>query len=323
MRPLRVDQSSPAAPERKGDLLRYADRFSSGAVRIPPPDQRHAQPEIPNENGRLPRSNPPRETVFLDLTWEPLVLVEPQPTAYDLRFAVMGFPTRVSPLFFVTMALLGYGGAMGNGLFPPAVALSMWVGVGFVSILLHEMGHTLLMRRYGLPSRIVLYHFGGLAIPEGSYYGTRLQPQHQMAISAAGPGIQLALAALIVAALAAGGFYIPVPGSGIMSYLIPESLSGERPLPPAIAMIVFYALQVNIYWALLNLVPIYPLDGGQISRELLIYFRVPDAVRKSLMISVATAIVLVAYFLKDPPQTYMALMFGVLGFQCYTTLQRF
>ena len=265
------------------------------------------------------------------------MLTEPPPTAYDLRFPVLGFQTRVSPFFFLMMAVLGYQEAMANGIlmtflgygvqdrlyFSPVAALGMWIGVGFGSILLHELGHSLTMRRYGLPSRIVLYHFGGLAIPEGAYFGARLQSQQQMAISAAGPGIQLVLAVSIIAALALGGFHIPGGELGLMGKLIPPSLSGERLLPPALGLIVFFTLQVNIYWALLNLVPIYPLDGGQISREMFLYFRVPDATRKSLMLSVASAIVLVVYFLQDPPQVYMAIMFGMLGYQSFATLQRY
>ncbi len=46
------------------------------------------------------------------------------------------------------------------------ILLLMWIAAVFVSILIHELGHALAMRRYGISSYIVLYHFGGLAIPD-------------------------------------------------------------------------------------------------------------------------------------------------------------
>ena len=56
-------------------------------------------------------------------------------------------------------------------------------------------------------------------------------------------------------------------------------------------MLTFDLLQVNIYWGILNLMPIYPLDGGQVARELFIA-NDHDGARKALQLSLATAVVL-------------------------------
>ena len=206
------------------------------------------------------------------------MLAEPGRTAYDINFQVLNIPVRVSIYFFLMAAALGYNRAINAAvIMPPIASLAIWTGVVFFSILLHELGHSLVMRRFGITSRIVLYHFGGLAIPDGGAFGRRLGPRDHIAISAAGPGIQLLFAALVVAFLSASNYRIPGSEFGIMKYLIPSGLSGDRAMPPGMWGMTYDLLSVNIYWALLNLVPIYPLDGGQISREMFLLFNVPDA----------------------------------------------
>mgnify|MGYP000965581192 FL=1 len=93
-----------------------------------------------------------------------MFLSEPGRTGYDLNFSCFGFPVRVHPAFFIMPLLLG------NGLITPAVnqgvGLLVVTGIFFVSILIHEIGHAVAFRYFGIPSRIVLYWMGGLAIPE-------------------------------------------------------------------------------------------------------------------------------------------------------------
>ena len=57
----------------------------------------------------------------------------PQPTPYDLRFSVAGIPVTVHPLFWLIALLLGSTGDI--------LLVPIWVGVIFVSILVHELGH--------------------------------------------------------------------------------------------------------------------------------------------------------------------------------------
>src|SRR5262245_16689597 len=80
--------------------------------------------------------------------------------------------------------------------------------VVFVSILVHELGHALMMRRYGREAHIVLYLMGGLAIEGGgssfgSFGGFRSRGSRttteQVMISAAGPGAGYVLAGVMIA----------------------------------------------------------------------------------------------------------------------------
>ncbi|GAF97863.1 unnamed protein product, partial [marine sediment metagenome] len=69
-----------------------------------------------------------------------MFLAEPPPTQADLNFRLFGFNVRVSPWFWLLAVILGAGG-IGGGT-PPREIL-IWVAVVFVSILVHEFGHTL------------------------------------------------------------------------------------------------------------------------------------------------------------------------------------
>ena len=65
------------------------------------------------------------------------------------------------------------------------------------SILIHELGHALAYARFGQPARVVLYHFGGLAIPESWGRRRHLPPAERFIVSAAGPLAQLLVAAAV------------------------------------------------------------------------------------------------------------------------------
>ena len=177
-----------------------------------------------------------------------MIFAEPSPTQADVHFRVLGFPVRVHPMFWVVTLLLSGGGE-------PASA-AIWVAAVFVSILVHELGHALLQRFYGGRSHIVLHGMGGLAIAEG----VRYTPWRQVLISLAGPFAGFALAAVLCAAVLAGGVSIDVR----WPYLIPGPMDSRFTRE-----LLFDLLQINILWGLLNLAPIYPLDGGRVARELL------------------------------------------------------
>lgn len=106
----------------------------------------------------------------------------------------------------------------------------------FSSVALHELGHALVARRYGLNTRdITLYPFGGMANLEG-----RPTPGWpEAAIAAAGPGVNLALAVLA------------------LPLVLVE-------LPLARGFVI-----VNLLMGVLNLLPAFPMDGGRILRSLL------------------------------------------------------
>ena len=246
-----------------------------------------------------------------------LLFQPPPPTRYDLNFRLAGFPVRVHPLFWLIAVLLGY--SAGN-----IVQILVWVMVVFISILVHEFGHALAFRRYGLSSQIVLHFAGGLTIPESTYWGSRwasvaLGPNQNIFISLAGPVAGFLLAALVILGVILSG------GSVITTRLlgfIPIPALASLPFGGSVLSIFATALLwVNIFWGIINLLPVYPLDGGSVTRNILIQTDPVGGVRKSLWVSViAGAVIAIAafFFLRS---LYMALLFGFLAFQSYQSLQ--
>jgi len=246
-----------------------------------------------------------------------LLFQVPPPTRYDLNFSLAGFPVRVHPLFWLIAVLLGYSSG-------DPLQILIWVLVVFISILVHELGHALAFRRYGLSSQIILHFAGGLTVPESTRWGSRwanvaLGPNQNIFISLAGPGAGFLLALLVIAGVVVSG------GSVLTTRLL-----GVIPIP-AIAFLPFGGnvlssfvtalLWVNIFWGVINLMPIYPLDGGSVTRNVLLQADPVNGVRKSLWISViAGALIALAafFFLRS---LYMAILFGFLAFQSYQALQ--
>ena len=248
-----------------------------------------------------------------------MILAEPQPTAADLEFSLLGVPVRVSAWFWVAAALLGWNvcqALAGSDQRELLRLLVAWVGVVFVSLLVHELGHALAYRRFGQAAHVVLYHFGGLAIP--TPWGRRnLGPFQRLLVSAAGPFAQLALAALIVVGLKAAGFRVPFP---IESLREPLGLTVGQPLPSQLtAALVWFLLQVNIFWPLINLIPVPPLDGGQIAREALTLLGVDNAPRIAGLLGAVTG-GLVAFWAYSRGEPFLGIMFAMLAVSCWQNL---
>jgi len=256
-------------------------------------------------------------------------LAEPAATPYDLSFHVFGIRVRISPWFWLAALFLGWNQTNSD---QRALLLTLWVGAVLLSILVHELGHALAMRFYGIRSYIVLYHFGGLAIPEqySSFlgYGGRRQresPISEIVISAAGPAAQLGLALAIALTMKLSGFRMqsPVP---FLEYVLPLQegrLIASRPLE----VMLYFLMLVSVLWALLNLLPVYPLDGGQIARNVFTLFSPAGGIRYSLILSVLTGAAVAIYFLvaddRGNTQWLPAIMFGLLAYSSFQILQAY
>ena len=194
------------------------------------------------------------------------MLAEPQSTAADLQFELLGIRIRVSAWFWLAAGLLGWSVCQSFSLGDQRTLLQMlaiWIGVVFVSLLVHEMGHALAYRRFGQSAEIVLYHFGGLAIP--TTWGRRhLKPAQRLLVAAAGPLAQFSFAALVVVMLKVAGYAAPFPIPAISSAL--GLYAGRDFSSPLVYALFDFVLYVNVFWPLLNLIPVPPLDGGQIVR---------------------------------------------------------
>jgi Zn-dependent protease len=256
--------------------------------------------------------------------------VEPPQTPWDVHFSVLGFPVRIHPLFWLVGALLGFSGGKDAG-----IHLLIWFVAFFSSILIHELGHALMIRRFGRPAHIVLYAMGGLAI-EGrpsagfgspwsfdSYTGFQSRqrtPGEQIVISAAGPGIQFVLLGLIVLfVLGTGGTIKPVI-AGFMPYL-DSDLGGELGKNPNLNYLVALLIQINLWWPIINLLPVLPLDGGQIAMQVLTHQDPWGGTQRALWLSVITGGAM-AIFALATNQTWTMFLFASLAASSFMTLQQ-
>jgi Zn-dependent protease len=177
-----------------------------------------------------------------------------------LRLSVLGFPVRIDLSFVLVMAFLGYGSGTTFG------RIVLWVVIGAVAVLAHELGHALVARTTGADPTIELHGFGGV---------TRFAPPAPMsrlrslAVTLAGPAVGVVVGVVLLLALPRDTF---VPGS-----------TGEY--------VRDVAIFVNLGWGVLNLLPILPLDGGQALAELLPGS--PDVrARRAAMVSLPIAVVI-------------------------------
>ncbi len=200
---------------------------------------------------------------------------------YSMRFSLFGFPVVVQPMFWLVMAFLGAQGDLSS---PQAlIALGLWVIVGFVSVLWHELGHCVFQKKFGSSPAIVLWAGGGLAIPRNGLPFTRVQA---FVIALAGPLFGFALGGLA---------WLLKENVPIHGYL---ASSGMRDL-----------LRINLGWSAINLLPMLPLDGGHAMRAVL-------GARQKLVagISVAVAMAATAGFLYLGA-FWAAMWFGYFAFQ--------
>lgn len=154
-----------------------------------------------------------------------------------IRFRVLGFPVRVEPSFFLTVAIALLFRLSDGG---PLVLAFTWGAVLFVSVLTHELGHALAARTLRVPVGTISLHALGGQVETG-----RAPPARSLAVSLSGPFAGLLLGGLTLALAPL------VPGRGIGAEIVGDLLA------------------VNIGWSLFNLLPLYPLDGGNALRSAL------------------------------------------------------
>ena len=153
-----------------------------------------------------------------------------------IRFTIFGIPVQVDIWFWITMAVIG--GAFTARTSLAVLLVLVFMFAGFLSILVHELGHALMIRRYNLPTSITLQAFGGYATyPNGAT--TRKQ---DFLITLMGPVAQIGLGLILL--LIKGRVSIP-EGSLFDPFLN-------------------FLILVSIAWAILNCLPVYPLDGGRL-----------------------------------------------------------
>lgn len=151
-------------------------------------------------------------------------------------------PVHVEWPFFLIAALLGASGIRswpGNAF----VYIAVWVAIVFVSVLVHELGHAIAYRVFGQRPSITLTSFWGLT------HGQRELPT--------GKSVIVSLSGALFAMVVLG---IPAMAMRDQVYQSTHSIAWYQ--------VVYYIGFVNFWWSLANLLPLLPLDGGNIAKSL-------------------------------------------------------
>jgi stage IV sporulation protein FB len=225
----------------------------------------------------------------------------------EIRFRFFGIPVRVQPWFWFTSIFMGASRDTGAAL--------IWVGVCFVSILLHEVGHVIAFRAFGEDAEVVLYSWGGLAVPQR---GSRMGTFANTVVSLAGPAAGFCFAGLVAAAAVIAGARFHLVFHTLVIPSLTASIHSSDPMQSDYLRTYYWnvvlndLLFVNVYWGLINLLPVYPLDGGQASRALFVHHNPARGNRRSLQLSVITALA-VAVLGLITKSMYVMIMFGILA----------
>jgi membrane-associated protease RseP (regulator of RpoE activity) len=239
-----------------------------------------------------------------------VIIAEPAPTRFDIRFDLGKIPVTIHPLFWLTTVLLGIGTGRG------VEGVVLWTSAVLVSILVHELGHALVARAHGWPPRILLWGLGGLAI----YAPTRETTRSRILIALAGPGAGFVFGAIVLVAIVVAGYSAPIPlplielavGTG------PSFVGGGGRLE----LFVLFLLWFNLFWGVMNLTPVIPLDGGTVCQAVVGRLRPRDGLRLSVQISLGFAALVAAVAIVWWRSPFIAILFGMLGYQSWAMLRQ-
>ena len=200
-------------------------------------------------------------------------------------------PLRISPFFFLVAGLIGW-------LYTRTlVGTLIWIGIIFVSVLFHEMGHAITSKFFGQSPRIELVAFGGLTYPAGK----KIKKWKEFLVVLNGPLF------------------------GFLLFLFATFMLRVFPMnPQSLSYGIVKTLQiVNLFWTVVNLIPILPLDGGQLMRIVLEGIFKTRGLKIALIASMVFAIVLAFYCftIKFLIAGILFLLFAFQNFQGFRQLR--
>ena len=207
-----------------------------------------------------------------------------------LQFHIFGIPVTVQPFFWITLAVLGSGRFGVSDTRMALLYMALFVIAGFISILIHEFGHALTAHKFGARCHIVLEAFGGYA----AYAGVPMSRLQSFIITAAGPLFQIVFGCLI--------------------YVI------ARQLPPLQAPAEFFVnrlILISWVWAIFNLLPILPLDGGRLLEATL----GPQRIKITLWVTIITAVSVGLLAFTATRSIIAPIFLGMFAWQAWKALQ--
>ncbi|MFI5259039.1 MAG: metalloprotease [Candidatus Limnocylindrales bacterium] len=199
---------------------------------------------------------------------------------------VMKVPVTVGPMIVVGLLAVGVLSRLTDA------SLAVWVVLGFIALLIHELGHALAFRHYGVESSISFWLLGGITVPDDQAAAARLSDRQLLVVTVAGPLVGLVIGGVTLAAGLAAG-------------------EAARP----IRVPIFLWLFVNLGWAIFNLMPIPSLDGGQALEHLAgaVFGRAGRAVGLAAGLLASGLIAVFAAELGLYSVAFVAVVFGLLN----------
>lgn len=199
--------------------------------------------------------------------------------------SVAQIPIRVHLTFVALLAWLLFGSTAASPL-----TETLFVIMVFVCVLLHELGHALVAKRFNVQTRdITLYPFGGVAS-----IVSQPSPRGELAIALAGPLVNVVIAAIIYPWIT-----------------IPELKQFETSTEMSLALRLFFT---NVALAVFNLLPALPMDGGRVLRACLSLCNVKEATMVAARISQALCVVLaIAGLYLEQPMLFVIAVIVFLG----------
>jgi len=161
----------------------------------------------------------------------------------------LGIDVYVHATFLLLIGWVGYSHWLEHGTIAETVNGVLFILALFLCVVLHEYGHALTARKYGIKTRdITLYPIGGVArlerMPD--------KPIEELWVALMGPAVNVVIAAGLFALLASTGKLTPLTGLTIAS-----------------GSFLMRLMIVNISLVLFNLIPAFPMDGGRVLRAIL------------------------------------------------------
>lgn len=172
-------------------------------------------------------------------------------------------PIAIHPIFWLTAGIIGWINSWNF------MGTLIWVFIILVSILIHEFGHALTSKMFGQEAQIELVALGGLTYHDGK----KLKKWQDFIIVLMGPVFGLILAGV--------------------AYLIRSGVSQTAP-GYVLYMLSLFVI-VNIFWTIVNLLPILPLDGGQLLRIILEGIFGHKGIKYTLFIGIVLAVSIGVY----------------------------
>ena len=202
---------------------------------------------------------------------------------------IAGIDVHVHATFLLLLAFYALSAYQRTRSYEASAMAVGFVGLVFAIVLMHEYGHALTARRYGIATQdITLLPIGGVARLERM----PREPRQELVVALAGPAVNVALAAILWAGLRLSGsapdpMSVTSADAGFFSRSLAQQLLG-----------------VNVWLAAFNLIPAFPMDGGRVLRAVLAW-RTGDYARATVRAATIGRV--------------FAVLFGLAGFFWFHT----